>query len=149
LMVGILPSTSVAAKCSGEEGQNPPWELVYSDGSANEYHFRQDAKDTPINFEYTPVQPENSSSGVYSGGDAKQGPVDEKTKRELHAWFQKFETDKSLRADARAMGTGAFTVKGGECSRDFIVKDGSLLRQFNHYLEKLREKIPLKKESAH
>lgn len=51
-----------------------PWALVVVDGSGNGYTCRRD--DTgAMTFVYSPMTPERSSSGMYSGGDPRQGPL--------------------------------------------------------------------------
>ena len=50
----------------------PPWTLDVSDGSGNLYRCRHVAGDS-ARFEYVPVTPQDSSSGVYSGGAPRSG----------------------------------------------------------------------------
>lgn len=121
-----------------------PWSLTYHDGSGNGYRFRQAAAKDSARFEYSPIQPHNSSSGVYSGGKPKKGTVSARQAAQLWQWVRKLEADTSLRADSRMMGTGAFRWKEGAGSsgreRNLLVKGGPLLREFDAFLSPFRDR---------
>ena len=118
-------------------GLQVPWSLSYSDGSANNYQFKQDTQEGEVYFEYIPVRPEQSSTGMYSGGDPRKGLLDKKRTAELEKWLDKLEADKSLRSGSRDKGTGSFTIKSGTESRSFIIKMNPQLTEFNEFLKKL------------
>jgi hypothetical protein len=118
-----------------------PWTVAFHDHSGNAFRFWQDTKDASARFEYSPVQPKWSSSGTYSGGSPKKGRLGRDRAAELAAWIRKLESDPALRGEDRNMGTGAFHVKepvGG--SRDFIIKDCPLLREFDRFVAPFRGK---------
>jgi hypothetical protein len=121
-----------------DDKMKTPWSITYSDGSANGYRFNQDTPDGQTRFEYSPVRPENSSTGIYSGGEPKAGTLDSKQSAELQKWVGKLESDKSIRTTERAKGSGAFTVRSGDKSSEFIIQQSSILTEFDNFAKKLR-----------
>ncbi|HKY63539.1 MAG TPA: hypothetical protein VJR29_08980 [bacterium] len=134
LFLAFLLLTSAA---QAGESLKPPWSLAYSDGSANRYRFGQDTKGGETQFEYLPIRPEESSTGTYSGGEARQGRLDAKQTAQLQQWLGKLEKNKALHTADRAKGTGAFTLNSGDETRSFIIQDSPELRDFNEFLKKL------------
>jgi hypothetical protein len=51
-----------------------PWSVHVADGSANVYHCEHVVGGEP-RFEYKPVTPKQSSTGTYSGGPPRKGPM--------------------------------------------------------------------------
>lgn len=121
------------------ETPEAPWHVTYRDGSNNGFQCRQDSEDEDARFEYSPITPETSSSGIYSGGEAKKGPLNDNHVAALWRWVVRLESDTSLHADSRMMGTGAFTVTTASGTRRFIVKNGPFLREFDAFLAQLRD----------
>jgi hypothetical protein len=116
-----------------------PWSVRYHDGNGNGYRFWKSAKKERARYEYAPIQPENSSSGIYSGGKPQKGTLAAKRVRELWRRVRKLEADASLHADSRMMGTGSFVLKEtGSAERKFLIKGGSVLKEFDTFLEPLR-----------
>ena len=96
---------------------------TYSDGSANRYVFSKNM------FEYFPVSPAESSTGMYSGGS----PV--KKVPELNLFYAlvdtiklAFETKKD-HADSREKGTGLIEIREEGKSSQFMVKFRSSSQQ--------------------
>ena len=112
-----------------------PWSVTYHDGSGNGFRFWQETKDDCAHFEYSPITPETSSTGRYSGGDPKKGRMDGRHAGELWRRIGSLESDTSLRRDSRIKGSGAFSLKTATGTRQFIVNDGRLLREFNEFLK--------------
>jgi hypothetical protein len=109
--------------------------VVFHDGSGNALRVWKASKRERVRFEFNPVQPENSSTGLYSGGKPSKGRVDARRVRELWRWVRKLEGDPSLRAETRDKGTGAFGVKSAsEGDREFLIEDCPLLREFTGWL---------------
>jgi hypothetical protein len=136
-----LGRQSASAARTKAEGvpERAPWSVTYHDGSGNGLRFRKDAEGEGAQFEYTPVRPENSSTGSYSGGEPKSGRMSERRARELWRWVRRLEADASLRADSRMKGTGAFSLTepaGG--AREFIVKRSAPLSEFDKFLAPFR-----------
>ena len=118
------------------ETPDAPWSATYHDGSGNRFYYRQLSKGEEAHFAYTPVTPETSSSGTYSGGEAREGPVDEEHVAELWQWLVKLAADTALHAGSRMMGTGSFTVTTPSGTHRFIVKNSLPLREFNAFLSR-------------
>ena len=91
---------------------------MYSDGSANRYVFSKNG------FEYFPVSPAESSSGIYSGGSyIKKLP-------ELSLFYavvdnikMAFET-KEDHTDVRQKGSGLIEIWEKESQSKFMIKMG-------------------------
>ena len=115
-----------------------PWRLVYHDGSGNGYRFEQEANGD-ARFAYTPVRPQTSSSGVYSGGEPKEGRLGDGEVEALWTWVLKLEEDTSVHAESRMMGSGTFSLTTPDGNRTFIIKNGSQLRAFNTFLAPFRD----------
>lgn len=113
------------------------WTLDYSDGSANQYHFEQRSKDGAVSFRYVPVRPEESSTGMYSGGEPRQGRLTARQARELKRRLAELESDAALRTEERGKGTGDFRVQTPEGTRGFLIRMGPEIRRFDEFLKKL------------
>ena len=118
-------------------GLQVPWSLSYSDGSANNYQFKQDTKEGEVYFEYIPVRPEQSSTGMYSGGDPRKGLLDKNQTAELEKWLDKLEKETSLHAKDRIKGSGSFRIKSGSETRSFLINQSPQLDEFNQFLKNL------------
>ncbi len=137
--LAALLSLSLGGAGIASEEVQAPWIVSYHDGSANGYRFWQDKAGGEVRWEYSPVTPAESSTGMYSGGKPQKGLMNRKQADELWHWVRRFRADPSLHAESRMKGTGAFKVKAaGEKDGEFIVEDGALLRSFNDYLAKLK-----------
>ncbi len=107
------------------------WSLEYSDGSANAYLVTADT------FEYRPVTPERSSTGMYSGGPPREGRLDAAQATELWRVVRELEAATKLHTADRMKGTGAFHVTDAAGTRDFIVLRGPELLAFDELLRAL------------
>lgn len=89
----------------------PPWTLHVADGSGNVYYCEH-AANGAARFEYRPVRPENSSTGTYSGGDPKSGPL---APEQVEALWRQVEAAVARTADHvanRDKGTVAIDAHG-------------------------------------
>ncbi|KAB2842974.1 hypothetical protein F9K50_00825 [bacterium] len=120
-----------------EGGLQAYWTLDYGDGSANQYHFEQRSKGAAVSFRYDPVRPEQSSTGMYSGGEPRQGKLTARQARELKRRLAELESDAALRVEDRNKGTGAFSVRTSEGTRSFIIRMGPEIRRFDEFLKTL------------
>ena len=71
-----------------------PWSVVYHDGSGNGFRFWKEAdkgkevkgskgsKSESARFKYSPIRPENSSTGMYDCGERKHGRLDDERDRD-------------------------------------------------------------------
>ena len=132
----------ILAPMTGDAGSKSfpkaPWSVHYEDGSANGYRFHRDSESDDAHFQYSPVQPKDSSTGMYSGGEPANGVMKPKQVEELWKRILKLESDAKLRAEARIKGTGAFHIKESTLNRDFIIVAGPELDSWNKFLSAFR-----------
>jgi hypothetical protein len=117
-----------------------PWTLTYADGSANVYRLTQPDASAPIHFEYVPVRPEQSSSGMYSGGDPKQADFAADDARVDEVWrrVEALEGDHAIHTEERAKRTGRFGITTPAGERGFIVRHSPPLTDFDEFLSTFR-----------
>ncbi len=116
-----------------------PWSVVYSDHSGNSYRFWLAGEAETRRFSYSPVTPEQSSSGTYSGGEPQKGTLSEAEADALIAAVLALEKACDGHTGARRKGTGTFrVVEEGTGERRFIFGGGSRLRQFDLLLKPFR-----------
>ena len=106
-----------------------PWSIAYFDGSANAYHFVTDGDVTT--FEYRPVTPERSSTGMYSGGEPRTARLDAAQVAELWRQIRELESNPELHSADRMKGTGAFHLTDAAGTRGFIIVRGPALLAFD------------------
>jgi hypothetical protein len=96
-----------------------PTHYEYSDGSANQYVI------TETTVEYVPVKPEESSTGMYSGGEPKLVSI---TKEQFESMTKLFETafeNTSAHMTERPKMSGLITSMTGKELRQAILKPNS------------------------
>ena len=81
---------------------------IYSDGSSNTYNI------TETHINYDPVTKENSSSGTYSGGEAKNKSITQKDFEKINLLFKEAFAAKAEQQADRAMMTGLLIHKKGK-----------------------------------
>jgi len=111
----------------------PPWSIGYSDGSANAYQVT--AEGTVVTFEYRPVTPERSSTGMYSGGPPREGQLEGAQAAELWRMVRELESAAELHTVDRMKGTGAFHLTDAAGTRDFIILRGPALLAFDELVQ--------------
>jgi hypothetical protein len=137
--LGRQSADAARTKAEGKAPERAPWSVTYHDGSGNGFRFWEDAEGEGARFEYTPIRPENSSTGVYSGGERKSGRLGDGRARELWRWVRRLEADASLHTDSRMKGTGAFNLaESADGTREFIIKGSALLSKFDKFLAPFR-----------
>lgn len=72
---------------------------VYSDGNSNSYTLDEKK------LVYTPVNPEESSSGTYSGGKGKRAEITKDTFKKLSTLLDQVVSEKEQQQEKREMGT--------------------------------------------
>ncbi len=117
-----------------------PWSLRYHDGSNNGYLIQQEKADGLITFRYEPVQPAESSSGTYSGGEPRQVALSHAQAGSLWSRALALSRNTDLHAEARRMGSGLFGLEfAGETLR-FILPSRSELSDWERVLATLVKK---------
>lgn len=86
----------------------------YADGSNNVFMITSDS------LEYKPMTPIRSSSGTYSGGEAKKVSITKDEFEKIESLFNQAIENKSMHIEKRVMMSGMLTVKNGEDSQTFI-----------------------------
>ena len=115
-----------------------PWSVTYHDGSANGFRFWQGEAGGEVRFEYEPVKAAMSSSGVYDGGEAKQGTLERGQIDELWRLVTRLEADESQHVLARKKGTGAHSVTTPQYTRRFLLERGSNLSELDGFMKSFR-----------
>ena len=115
-----------------------PWSVSYHDGSGNGFHFEQSSAGGDTRYNYSPVTPERSSTGIYSGGEPAAGTLDRERTAELWGRVRQLEMQTSLHTDSRDKGTGSFALVTRAGKRSFILQRGDELIAFDEFLAPLR-----------
>ncbi len=106
----------------------------YGDGSGNGYTIKE------YSIAYDPIQPENSSSGTYSGGEAKEVTITPKQFAQLQRKFEKalLSTDEHIKT--REMGSGMLSKKEGETiTTRHLARTSKTRQELEKVLKKLLE----------
>ncbi len=114
-----------------------PWSVRYADGSGNVTRLWQDAGDPTAHFETTPVTPETSSSGTYSGGAPRSGELAVEQVEELWRRVREMESETSIHADTRTMGSGSFALAIPAGQTDFLIRGCPRLAAFDTFAAQL------------
>lgn len=83
---------------------SPQPELTYADGSANFYVI------TPTQLNYIPVKPEESSTGMYSGGEPATVTINSQQYATLKTLFEKALTQTDQQIPDRIKTSGLVAV---------------------------------------
>jgi hypothetical protein len=113
----------------------PPWSIRYDDGSANAYNIDSDGDGATL--VYRPVRPEESSTGMYSGGAPRSGRIDAAAVATLWQRIAALEGNTGLHQKDRNKGTGMFGLKAPGGERRFIIQMGDEIRAFDEFLRTL------------
>jgi hypothetical protein len=88
---------------------------IYSDGSSNNYIINEKQ------ISYDPVTKENSSSGTYSGGEAKSKSLSKSDFEKISILFKEAFAAKAEQQTDRAMMTGLLIHKKGKKTVEQVV----------------------------
>ncbi len=99
---------------------------IYSDGSSNNYII------TEKQISYDPVKKENSSSGTYSGGEAKSRSLSKSDFEKINSLFKEALAAKTEQQENREMMTGLLIHKKGKKTIQQIV-----LKPKSEYVNKI------------
>jgi hypothetical protein len=104
------------------------------DGNANLYRINS----TDLSIEYTPVRPEQSSSGLYSGGEYCKKTITTEQYSILSQKVQGIVHNKKLRIQDRVKGSFSITIKKGKKEERFLIaKGGEEILALESYLKAL------------
>ncbi len=98
-----------------------------SDGSGNRYEFsvvRNAEAYVQGRVVYSPVQPEESSSGIYSGGEAFDRELTSDRSSDIWSTLLNLQGNSDIHVQARSMGTGRITISSPAGNERFLVQSG-------------------------
>lgn len=110
--------------------------MSYQDGSGNDFQF--EGAQGGVSYTYSPVTPERSSSGTYSGGKPVEGKLVAEHVVGLWKQLRELEAATEAHTGERAMGTGAFRIVTPAGERSFILERGELLAAFDEFLLQMK-----------
>ena len=93
----------------------PIHQYIYADGSANRYII------TPTTLEYDPVKPEESSTGMYSGGDPKTIAISAAQFDSIRSVLDKGISNKAAHMQDRIKTSGLITVQKGDTRTQVVL----------------------------
>lgn len=95
--------------------KNNTMKYIYADGSGNTYHITKDA------IEYVPVQPEYSSSGVFSGGEKVKKSITKNEFQEIEGFIKKAVDNKNSHIEKRIMTSGLIEIVNSNSKQVYIL----------------------------
>lgn len=93
----------------------PIHQYIYADGSANRYII------TPTTLEYDPIKPEESSTGMYSGGDPKSISISAAQFDSIRDLLDKAIANKTIHIQDRMKTSGLIAVFKGDTQTQVIL----------------------------
>jgi len=98
-----------------------------SDGSGNHYTFSAVLKAGAYEqgrVVYSPVQPDESSSGTYSGGKPFDRPLPPARSSDIWNTLLALQGKSDIHVQARRMGTGSINISSDAGSESFLIQGG-------------------------
>ncbi len=111
---------------------NKSSQYEYADGSANVYRI------TNSTLNFIPIKPEESSSGIFSGGLPKTVQLTPSQFDEIRTVMEQGMSNTSIHIVNRVKMSGALTVINGKEQRQYILKPNSMELQA---IEKVLKRI--------
>lgn len=90
--------------------------IIVSDGSGNTYTISKEL------IEYSPVRPENSSSGVYSGGEPFKKKISSSDYKKIEKAINTIYDTKAIRLSHRTMGSMQITRMNSNRPETIIIE---------------------------
>src|SRR5687768_1138821 len=91
---------------------------IYADGSANRYII------TSNTLEYDPIKPEESSTGMYSGGDPKTVSISAGQFDSIRHVFENAVSNRAVHIENRIKTSGAIDIFNGDTHTHVILAPG-------------------------
>ena len=113
MMRGIILLLLINSSC-----MNSDHRYVYADGSANLYIISSDS------LEYDPITPEESSTGIYSGGEPKTVSISTEQFKSISQLFDKALANKAVHIEDRMKTSGAISIIKGDVRTQIILAPG-------------------------
>ena len=102
--------------------------LRYHDQNNNLYHLEDQ------HFRYHPVQPKESSSGRYSGGEPAKHQISETLSQQIFAMAEEILQDSRLHTEQRRMMTAILSLKSKDDGQRVILSRSKLRSEFENLL---------------
>lgn len=97
----LLP---ILIQCKAQQKESTMTSYEYADGNGNLYSISNTA------ILYDPITPKESSTGMYSGGEAYTIQIEQKHFDQMETVFKKVIENKTDISETRSKGTGALIV---------------------------------------
>jgi len=107
-------------------------QISYLDQNNNQYRITQDS------FWYTPITPEQSSSGTYSGGDPVMKKINETTFSEIATIANTLLENNIDNGVKREMMTSRLTIKKGDSSTSVTLRKSKYRTALETLLKSLK-----------
>ena len=108
------------------------YNIKYTDQNNNHYLVTQDT------FLYEPVSEENSSSGVYSGGDPVNKEIKKETFNQVADIVRKLMADSSNHSEKRVKTTSILVVTRGNLNDKYFLKASAERERLDRLLEEIK-----------
>lgn len=104
---------------------------TYVDGSGNIYKISIDS------IEYIPVKKENSSTGMYSGGEPAKKVLSKSEYQKIQSAIEEIFSNKSIHIKERIKTSGMITMVQGKREKSVIFKSTEEKNSFEKMLKEL------------
>ena len=109
-----------------------PIKIIYNDGSSNAHIITTDS------YKYSPIKPNESSSGTYSGGEEREINLSQNQFSEIFIEALSIVENESLHIDSRMMGTGMLRIKYENSETQIYIDNCIELENFESFLNNLK-----------
>lgn len=103
-ITSILFLLIILIQCKAQQKESTMTSYEYVDGNGNLYSISN------FSIMYDPITPKESSTGMYSGGDAYTIKIEQKHFDKMEMVFKKVIENKSDISETRSKGTGVLIV---------------------------------------
>ena len=97
---------------------NQPTHYTYADGSGNRYIL------SPTSLEYDPITPEESSTGMYSGGDPKTINISAEQFSAAQTVLESAINNTAIHIPDRIKSSGAISVSDRNEMKGYVIQPG-------------------------
>ncbi len=129
----LITSCTTSSNSSKAMTDQNDIEYIYADGSGNQYVIKGNY------FKYDPIEPHESSSGIYSGGEPVEKKISGEQQKQLAELFQKAMEAQNDHQIDRTKGSGLVRINSKEETKKIILKFRSDTQQIlEQFLTKLK-----------
>ncbi|MEW6708847.1 MAG: hypothetical protein AB1403_03410 [Candidatus Riflebacteria bacterium] len=117
-------------------------EIFISDGSNNNYHFSRKPENSEFKLEYQPISQEQSSSGIYNGGQPQSINLNAEKAEKLQQQILELGTKPELHLKNREMGSVQIIIVRFSGREKFILSQTDAAENLCADLKKLMNSHP-------